>query len=483
MRAMKKMLSGLRGWLPVVGVVCLPWPVSGQPGSAEAGGQPNVIVILADDLGIGDVGAYGGDIPTPHIDSLAQTGVRCTKAYVTLPICSPSRASIMTGLYPQRFGQYGNAHRGAALPDGHPPLPLTMKRAGYATGMVGRMDLGSSERTVFELGFEEVARRPKPLQPDRRKLEERPAWNRKLAGVTYLSREREYWTTLNGPELVDFVERHKREPFYLYYAPLAVHFPIEEVPEAYLRRVPGHVEGVRRYLAGTLIALDDAIGMLIGKLRREGLYEDTLIVFTSDNGGKVREGSSNGPFRGGKVTPWEGGLRVPYIVSWPARLPHGETFEGMVSTLDIYPTAAAAAGAADLPGQLDGVNLLPWLRGERDGSPNEALYFRWYDSRTIYHDAKIIRRGPWRLVTFRNPWDLYVDSPAGFRTELYNIEEDPGETKNLAPDKPGLVHELKTAFEAWAANLPPLKREVLGTGADQIPMPHGRGWAYADEQE
>ncbi len=470
--ALSRPLFGLR-LLSLAVLLCLPL----VPGAAEE--RPNIILLFIDDLGIGDISAFAAeDLETPNIDRLAVSGVRFTNGYVPFSICSPSRASVMTGVHAARFGHFGNSFRGTPLPEGHPTMANALREAGYVTGMIGRMDMGSAEQTVFGIGVDEVAKRRRP--PPREERTAKPRWSSSVTGATYLGEDGSYWTEVNQQDFNQFIDRHQERPFYLYYAPLAVHFPVEEVPEKYLVRVPASVEPDRRYFAGTLIALDDTIGVLLDRLEAEGLFENTLIFFMGDNGGWPRDGSRNGPLRGGKVTPWDGGFRVPYMVSWPAMFEGGGTLDGLVSSLDVYPTAMAAAGLPEPPG-LDGVNLLPFLRGDRDGSPHGALFFRWLDTRTAYHDARIVRSGPWRLVVYRNPWDLYRGSPTGYRTVLHHLEDDPGERKDLSLDFPDRVIELKNRYREWEKTLPEV--DYSHEYAPGIPMPYGKGWAYADRPE
>lgn len=453
-----------------VGAVLLFGLLQGVKAAPE---PPNIIVLFIDDLGFGDVSSFAStDVITPNIDRLAETGVRFMNGYTTAAICSPSRASTMTGLYPQRFGVYGNNHRGVLIPEDHPTLPQSLRDAGYVTGMVGRMDLGSPRQNVFEIGFDEVAMRRRPPPRDQRVHE---------SGVTYLGRDGSYWTSINGPEIVEFIDRHKDRPFYLYYAPLAVHFPVEEVPQRYLDRVPDTITGQRRYMAGTIIAVDDVIGQLLDKLEAEDLHERTLIFFTSDNGGSLRDGSDNGPLRGGKQTQWDGAYRVPYIVHWPAKFEGGRTLEGLVSTLDIYPTAMAVAGIEPPPG-LDGVNLLPFLTGDAVGTPHEALFLRWFDDRAHRWNVSAVWSGPWRWVRFSpDAWADFRVPAEDFVTELYNLEDDPGETTDRAAEFPEIVEDLQARFEAWEQTLAPIQRNF--DGGQGIPMPSGEGWSFRETPE
>jgi arylsulfatase A-like enzyme len=392
----------------------------------------------------------------------------------------------MTGLYPQRFGVYGNDDRGVALPRNHPTIAETLRSAGYVTGMIGRWDLGDTSQGPFDIGFDEVAMRRRPLPLDQRDPAHQPRWARNPVGVTFLGRDGSYWTEINGPEFREFVQRHADSPFYLYYAPLAVHFPVEEVPQHFLARVPDEVKLDRRYIAGTLIALDDAIGHLLDELKAQGLYENTLIFFMGDNGGQTLDFASNGPLRGGKQSQWDGGFRVPYIVSWPKHLPAGTTDNRLVSSLDVYPTAAAAAEVG-APDNLDGVNLLPYMTGERTGPINEVLYFRWIDNRSPRWDVKAIRKGDWRMVVHAPAnWEApsLPSSEGNFVTELYHLGRDPGETTDLSAQQPEVLASLAAEFAAWEATLPPKDRsKEAGSGQDQAPMPYGEGWAYAETWE
>jgi arylsulfatase A-like enzyme len=345
--------------------------------------RPNIIVMLIDDLGYGDVGAFGcPDIPTPHIDSLARDGVRCLNGYTLCPVCSPSRAGLMTGLYPQRFRVNGNLNRGEPIPAEHPTLAECLRDAGYVTGMVGRWDLGDAKQGPLDRGFREVAKRP-------------PGNSRIAGSPTYLGKDGTYWTEIQGGELADFIERHQQERFFLYFSPLAVHSPVEDVPAKYLDRVPATVQKPRRCLAGTLIALDDAIGKCLAQLRKSGLDNNTLIFFVGDNGGQTKDGARNLPWRGGKATNWDGAVHEPYIVRWTGHLPAGKEFTGLVSTLDVYATAAVAA-EAKRAANLDGVDILPFLRGQKSGDPHEALFWRWLDF--PQDPLRAMRSGPWRLL-------------------------------------------------------------------------------------
>lgn len=416
--------------------------------------RPNIIVMLIDDLGYGDVGAFGcPDIPTPHIDALARDGVRCLNGYTLMPVCSPSRAGLMTGLYPQRFRVNGNLNRGEPIPADHPTLAECLRDAGYITGMVGRWDLGDAQQGPLDRGFCEVARRP-------------PGKPRVPGSPTYLGKDGTYWTEIQGGEVADFIERHQQERFFLYFAPLAVHSPVEDVPAKYLERVPASIGGPRKYLAGTLIALDDAIGKCLTQLRESGLENNTLIFLVGDNGGWERDGARNDPWRGGKATNWNGAVHEAYIARWTGTLPAGKEFAGLLSTLDIYATAAVAAGAKRAA-NLDGVDILPYLLGQKTGDPHEALFWRWLDF--PQDPLRAVRSGPWRLRL-------------GKTDQLYNLADDPGETKDLASENSEKIASLKAMFSRWEQSLPPPIAGAKRNAKPQSGPPSGRGWAIGTRE-
>jgi arylsulfatase A-like enzyme len=417
-----------------------------------AAGPPNVIVILVDDLGYGDISAYGcPDFRTPNIDSLATDGVRCLNGYTLCPICSPSRTGLMLGAYPQRYGIYSNRDRGQPIPIDVPTLAEFMRDAKYVTGMVGRWDIGDARQGPLHRGFLEVARR-QPLKPG----EEPPH---------YLGDDGAYATELHAQELIDFVDRHQDRPFFLYFSPLAVHAPVEEVPQKYLARVSPDVLAPRRYLAATLIALDVVVGRLLTKLHDSNLDERTLIFFTGDNGGWQPDSARNAPFRGGKATGWDGAVHEPFIVRWTGQLPAGTTYDGLVSTLDIYATAAAVSGQQELPGHLDGVNLIPYVRGEKKDSPHDALFWNWHVSN---YSVQSVRSGPWRYM------EEHDGEESRRRKHLADLTADPGETQNLIDRKPEVAASLKKRLEEWNLKLVPF---MQNTDKPQLEAPNGRGWA------
>jgi len=409
--------------------------------AADRVGRPNIIIIVGDDMGYADIGIHGcKDIPTPHIDSLAKNGVRCTSGYVSGPYCSPTRAGLMTGRYQQRFGHEFNP---GPNPGGDVGLPLDqatladrLKQAGYATGMVGKWHLGN-ERKFHPLnrGFQEyygfLGGAHSYFVSDNRGT--KGQINAVLRGFEPVA-EQEYLTDAFGREAVAFIDRHQKEPFFLYLTFNAVHTPMHAT-EKYLSRFKDVADENRRTYCAMMSAMDDAIGRVLAKLDEARLTENTLIFFVSDNGGPPVNASSNLPLRGRKATTWEGGIRVPYLVQWKGQLPAGKTFDQPVIQLDLHPTALAAAGVTT-DAQLDGVDLLPHLRGVKTSPPHEALYWR-------FGPQMAIRAGNYKLVKAAG-----IDGP-----QLFDLAADIGESKDLSADKPEVVKDLSARYAAWNGTL------------------------------
>lgn len=404
--------------------------------------KPNILVILADDLGYADLGFQGcTDIPTPAIDSLAANGVRFSRGHVSCPVCSPTRAGLMTGRYQERFGHEFNPGPAQEAGDKEIGLPLSektmadcLKSAGYATGLMGKWHLGYKEvYHPMNRGFDEffgfLGGSHSYVDP----LGD--SGNPILRGRDPVD-EKEYLTDALTREAVDFIGRHREHPFFLYLAYNAVHAPMQASAK-YLDRFQGIQAEPRRTHAAMVSAMDDGVGAVLSKLRELGLEEDTLIFFFSDNGGpSTKNGSRNDPLRGNKGDVFEGGIRVPFLMQWKRRLRPGIPFDQPVITLDVLPTAVKAAGGTipqDRP--LDGVDLLPFVTGDRPGSPHEALFWRYGQKRAcIEGSSKILKmdEGPW---------------------ELYDLASDIKETTNLASQKPEVLKRMDQDFEAWNATL------------------------------
>jgi arylsulfatase A-like enzyme len=429
-------------WLALVTVLCgAVWPVEGRADEPRRDRRPNILVIVADDLGYAELGCQGcKDVPTPHIDSLATNGIRCTQGYVSCPVCSPTRAGLLTGRYQQRFGHEfnpGPARRASeefSLPATETTLPERLKKSGYVTGMVGKWHLGYTDKsTPTRRGFDEFfgflggAHSYVDARAD--------AANPILRGSERVD-EKEYLTDAFAREAVAFIDRHQKEPFFLYLAFNAVHNPLQASAK-YRERFKDIKDDKRRNFAGMLSAMDDAVGAVLQKLRKSDLEENTLVVFVSDNGGPTQATTArNDPLNGRKGQVLEGGIRVPFLVQWKGRLPAGKVYDRPVIALDIAPTALGAAEVKlSDDARLDGVNLLPYLSGKSNGKPHEALYWR-------FGEQAAIRKGDWKLVK--------TGEGAG---QLYNLAEDIGEKTDLAAKKAEVVKELEAEWQRWNAEL------------------------------
>jgi len=411
------------------------------PGVLAAGRRrPNIILLVSDDQGYADVGAYGGrQIPTPHLDSIAAQGVRFTDGYVTCPLCSPSRAGMLTGRYQQRFGHEFNTGRPARVLRDRVGLAATeltlgdaLGDAGYATGLVGKWHLGMSpEFHPRRRGFDEFfgfLAGGKAYFP-----QGGGGHNPMYRGVKRV-RERRYLTTAFGQEAAAFVRRNKERPFFLYVPFNAPHRPMQ-APRRYLERFVGIANTRRRRYAAMVAAMDDAVGQVLGAVRDAGLEQDTLIFFLSDNGGATRANAANNrPLRAHKGALYEGGVRVPFMMQWKGRLPAGKVVRQPVSALDIFPTSMAAARAR-VPGatELDGLNLLPYLETASDGQrlPNRPLFWR-------LGQRSAMRHGRWKTVQRR-----------GRPVELYDLAVDKGERHDLAAARPEVVKRMQATMASW----------------------------------
>jgi arylsulfatase A-like enzyme len=411
----------------------------------QAAERPNILLFLADDLGYADIGVNGcQDIPTPHIDGIAKNGVRFTDGYATHPVCSPSRAGLMSGMYQHRFGFEHNSgpERYASPEFGQPrevpTLAEKLKTAGYATGMIGKWHIGFKEGLrPHERGFDShygFLSGARSFYPDSPRETDPIVRN----GVP-VTDETDYLTDAFAREAVDFVQRSKDQPWFLYFAFNAVHSPLEAT-EAYEARSPHISDPKRKTYAGMLSALDDAVGRVLAKVRELGQEEDTLVMFYSDNGGPTAETSSrNDPLRGFKGQMYEGGIRVPFVMQWKGKLPGGITYTQPVMGFDCHATALAAAGVSPKE-KLDGVDLLPHLLGEATAAPHEFLCWRAGAQRAI-------RLGDWKLV----------QTPRESTAQLFNLRADLGETTDLAAREPAKLAELTARFTAWEAGTIPAK--------------------------
>lgn len=410
--------------------------------------KPNVLLIVADDLGYHDVGFQGSqEVPTPHLDKLAATGVRFTNGYVSHAFCSPTRAGLMTGRYQHRFGHENNpAWKPESLTEGLPldqiTLPQLLQKAGYTTGAVGKWHLGAHPQFhPLKRGFDEyfgaLGGGHQYFPGDKGGAEYTIPLNRNGADAAHT----DYLTTQFGSEAAAFVDRHAAEdkPWMLYLAFNAPHTPLQ-APKVWLDQF-SHIQNVnRRAYVAMVAAMDAAIGEVLGKLEATKQTENTLVCFISDNGGPNLSGrvlgnfTDNSPLRGAKSDLFEGGIRVPFVIRWPAKLKPG-AYDQPVIALDLLPTAVALAGG-QLPTDrvLDGVDLMPYLTGEKSGAPHERLF--WRSRGTKGNHA--VRQGSWKYV------QVGQSAP-----ELYDLSRDVSETKNLASTKPEIVTQIQAAIAEW----------------------------------
>lgn len=440
--------------------------------TATTQAQPNVVLILADDLGYGDIGANGGTtIATPHIDALAKRGVRLTQGYVSHPVCSPSRAGLMTGRYQQRHGWEFNPagrDRAAGMSTDELTVADAMRGAGYRTGLIGKWHLGSQpQHHPVNRGFDEffgmVEGGSIYIDADAPGVESwgsprigRP--NKIIRGLDQEVVVEDYLTDRFTAEAVAFVERNARSPFFLFLSHKSPHTPLQATAK-YVDRYRHIDDDATRIYSAMVASLDDSVGAVVAALEREGLRDDTLIVFLSDNGcaGYLANACSNAPLRGFKRHFHEGGIRVPFILSWPNALPKGGVFRHPAVSLDLMDTFLAAAGHVEVSD--DGVSLIPYLDGTDLGTPHDYLFWRsgpnWAVrdqrwkliryNRTDFTGKDLDRSG--RLEPPEGGWSN--DSPKGQLTLLYDLTNDPSETVNYAASRPAEVQRLTDAWAKW----------------------------------
>ncbi len=427
-------------------------------------GQPNILFILADDMGYGDTGVTGSQtIRTPNLDSLARSGVLCTQGYVPSAVCSPSRAGLLTGRDPRRFGYEGNLNQSAAnyatrpellgLPPGEHTLGDHLKAAGYATGLVGKWHLGHGDAFhPNQRGFDHFCGM---LSGGHHYFPTAEKNHLERNGGKLTEFSSAYLTTFFTDEALRFIDGvEKDRPWFLYLSYNAPHTPMEATEEDLARYA--HIgDKKRRTYAAMMHSLDENIGRVLARLDESGERENTLVVFLSDNGGAGNNASWNGPLSGTKGTLREGGVRVPFFVSWPGTVPAEKTHDEAVSGLDLLPTFLAAAGAKALPlrqplshedkrnfqrglksfGPYDGVNLLPVLKGEAE-APERRLFWR-------LQGQVAVLKGEHKLITLSH-------RPA----QLFRPAEDPGEQTDRAGEDAETLAELYEEIGRWQSMLP-----------------------------
>jgi arylsulfatase A-like enzyme len=426
----------------------------------------NIVIIIADDLGTGDLSVYGSSFRTPHMDALAAAGVRTTAAYATAAVCAPSRAAIMTGRYQQRTGfEYqleGETQRAHGLATEETTLAEALKPYGYATGLIGKWHLGlSPDRHPIRQGFDtyygfrggqalygslsdpEMLSHPAPARDPDYWLTFRPTEATAFQDQDRTVPAPQYATDAFTERATAFIRQNSHKPFLLVVAYSAPHTPLQAL-RSHEAKVSDIREAEQRTYRALVNELDEGVGAIRRTLEEEGLTGSTLIMLTSDNGcpDYINGACSNRPLNGFKRHLLEGGVRVPFIAAWPGSLPAGGVFDGLASNLDILPTALAAAGVRPA-GPLDGVDLLPFFSGRRSGDAHPALYWKSYPSYAI-------RQGRWKLMA-------NAGAEGGMVRMLFDLETDPSETTNVIERNAGLAARLEADWERWSASLPPAR--------------------------
>ena len=416
--------------------------------------KPNIIFILADDLGWAELGCYGNTFnETPNLDKLAGQGMKFTNAYASAPVCSPYRAALMTGQYPARVGitDYLRPNDANHLSTDHITIAEMLKRAGYATGIIGKWHLtgyanhGAEEFPPGRHGFDEVI----------------VSENRGIGGGSYFHPYhfnkqikkrlpgKEYLVDRCNLEAIEFIERHKDGPFFLYLSHYAVHTRLQGKDElvAKYEKKSGSGRGNRArrnnpHLAAQLESIDEGVGQIFNKLDELGLAENTVLIFTGDNGGEDRV-TSNAPLRAGKSTLYEGGIREPLIIRWPPVVKPAGMCNTPTGNIDFYPTFLQLAGLKANPRRhLDGVSILPLLKNPKAELARDTLYWHYPLERPHFlggRSSGAIRQGGFKLIEFFDNGEV----------ELYNLTEDIAEKNNLADKLPAKVTELRKRLTAW----------------------------------
>ncbi len=441
MKKLKLSFSSYRQTLLLV--LLLPSVCNAKDQNVEKKPKPNIIVILSDDLGYADLGCQGSlDVKTPHIDKLAKNGIRFTSGYVTAPQCGPSRAGLLTGRYQNRFGFESNEFAyNPGIPRSQPLISERLKELGYVTGYIGKLGVTSKRHSYpAQRGFDESYWN----QDGNLYFPDTPSeYNVQVKRGNEPVEQPAYSTDAFGREAVEFIQRHKEKPFFLFVSFITPHVPMEAKEED-LKRFKEAGYTLRDTMLAMVACMDDNVGRILETLENENIDKSTLIFFLSDNGGYPVNASRNDPFRGTKSQMLEGGIRVPFLVQWKGRLPAGKVYDKPIISLDILPTVLAAAGAElKEEWKLDGVNLLPFLTGEKQGVPHETLYWRfniW--SHQPEQNGWAIRQGDWMLV--RNG---HAKTPPA----LYNLDEDPGQENDLSKAQPKRVAAMRKKWEEWDA--------------------------------
>jgi arylsulfatase A-like enzyme len=432
-----------------VGAAAMPSTLWGQTDSKR---RPNVVLIFTDDQGSIDLNCYGAkDLYTPNLDKLAGEGTRFTQFYVGAPVCSPSRAALMTGRYPRRAGLLGNASSSkghAGMPPEQVTIAEMMKAAGYATGHVGKWHLGYTPETMpngqgFDESFGHMGGCIDNYShffywagPNRHDLWQngREVW-----------RDGEFFGDLMVEQCKEFVSENRQQPFFLYWAINMPHYPLQGKEK--WRKKYEHLNAPRRMYAAFVSTMDEMVGDVVEHINRLGLREDTIIIWLSDHGHSVEKrtfggGGNSGDYRGHKFTLWEGGIRIPCIVSWPGRIPKNAVRGQKAISIDWMPTIAHYCNVRLHEPDIDGKNIAPVIESADAVSPHDILHWE-----TRNHWA--VRQGDWKLV-YNGPATEYKGRKIpNAKDFLSNLAEDVTETRNLADEHPEIVERLTDIHNRW----------------------------------
>jgi arylsulfatase len=461
-------------------ILVLAGSLGGRAGAAER--LPNIVVIFTDDQGYGDVGVFGAKgYTTPNLDRLARDGTKYTNFHVAQAVCSASRAALLTGCYPNRIGIHGALGPGAThgLSAEETTLPELLKARGYATGMAGKWHLGHREPFLPpHHGFDESFGLPYsndmwPRHPEAKAGTYPPLpllENGKIVDADVTPEKMNQLTTLYTERAVAFIERHRAEPFFFYLAHAMPHVPLAVSDK--FRGKSGH-----GLYGDVIMEIDWSVGEVLRALERHGLADNTLVIFTSDNGPWLSYGThagSAGPLREGKGTAWEGGTRVPCLMRWPGHIPAGKVNDAFAMTIDLLPTVAGLVGA-DLPRRpIDGLDVWPLLTGRPDAQNPHEGYGLWYAQNEL--QAVVSGDGRWKLVLAhryrtlagrdggRDGVPAKYENAAVAAPSLYDLAGDVGETNDLAADHPAEVRRLLAFAEKCRSELGDSLTKRTGAG-------------------
>ncbi len=437
--------------LPLAAISAAALPVGcAQQGETASTERPNVIVVLCDDLGSADVG-FGGchDIPTPNIDRIAYEGVSFTNAYISAPYSGPSRCGLNTGRYQQRFGGEENMEEHTVAVENHFGVPRTelmlpemMKQQGYKTAVLGKWHMGDAPELApnergadYFYGFTGGGFSYWGINTDKKNPGKQIMENTTVVPPSKTT----YLTDDLSDKAVDFINANKDENFYIYLAYNAPHSPFH-APQKYLDRTKHISNAWRSVYAAMILAVDDGVGRIWDALEKNGIEDNTMIIFLSDNGGTYQ--AENRPRRAFKGNMYQGGTSTPFAIYWKGHIRPGTEYDKVMSSLDIFPTVATAAGVdvSKLKNPLDGVDLMPYLSGKNSGTPHEQLCWR-----VAGGFEWAIRKGDYKLVK-----RYYSDIP-----ELYNVVADPIEMTDVAAQNPAIVADMKASYDEWNSEMIP----------------------------